>query len=171
MAVAAFLGLAACTGAPRSGSAPGPDRASGSTPGPDRTVASTPQPDRTPDSNDHPAGAWSSTEYGARHVEVSIPNGWHLHLRLRCTGTGLLRIKISTPHPFSMTEEWQCYGRWVISDGWFPASATDVDHLDNGPFTITVDRPDTITAWDIEAYDRGQTEQDARLLSPRPSTS
>jgi len=38
-------------------------------------------------------------------------------------------------------------------------------------FAIVIDRPDTITAWDIEAYDLGQTEQDRRNASPRPPTS
>ncbi|MGI5240171.1 hypothetical protein [Dactylosporangium sp. CA-139066] len=170
-ALAALLGLAACTSSPRSDSEPGPDRAAASAPGPDRTSASTPQPDQTPESYDHLAGAWSSTVYGDSHVEVSIPKGWHLHLRTRCTGTGELRIVISTPHPFKMTLGWPCAGRWEFSDAWFPAWGIDVADQDHGPFTIAVDRPETITAWDIEAYDLGETEQDRRNASPRPSTS
>ncbi|WP_433199790.1 hypothetical protein ACQP00_27625 [Dactylosporangium sp. CS-047395] len=166
-----FLGLAACTSDSRPDPESGADHAAASIPGPNRTTASTPEPDQTPDSYDHPAGAWSSTVYGAGHAEVSIPSGFHLHLRVRCTGTGELSIVVSTPHPFRMTVHGPCTGRWEFSDAWFPAYGIEAADQDHGPFTIAIDRPATITAWDIEAYDLGQTEQDRRNASPRPSTS
>ncbi|MGI5238764.1 hypothetical protein [Dactylosporangium sp. CA-139066] len=163
-ALVALLGLAACTSSPRSDS----------TPGPDRTAASTPEPDQTPGSYDHLVGAWSSTVFSESHVEVSIPDGWSLHLRVRCTGTGELRIImiVGTPHPFKRTLGWRCAaGRWEFADAFFPAGAIDVADQYHGPFAIVIDRPDTITAWDIEAYDIGPLEQDLRNASPRPSTS
>jgi len=185
-ALAALLGLAACTSSPWSDSEPAPDRAAASAPGLDRTAASAPgldravasapgldgtaastsQPDQTPGEYDHLAGAWSSTVYGASHVEVSIPDGRALRLRVRCTGTGELRITMSGDG-HKITEVWGCASWWSLSAAWY-APYSNQDH---GPFAIAVDRPGTITAWDIEAYDLAQTAQDIRNASPRPSTS
>jgi len=60
-----------------------------------------------------------------------------------------------------MTQLWRC-GRWEFSDAGFPAYGIDVADQNHAPFAIVIDRPDTITAWDNEAYDLGQTEQDRR---------
>ncbi|MGI5239581.1 hypothetical protein [Dactylosporangium sp. CA-139066] len=171
-APAALLGLAACTSSPwSSDSEPGPDRAAASAPGPDQTAAPTPQTDQTPGSYDHLAGAWSSTVYRESHVEVSIPAGGSLRLRVRCTGTGEFRTAVSTPYPFKMTFGWRCSDRWEFSGFWIPASGSDVANQDHGTVTIAVDRPKSITAWDVEAYYLGPTGQDSPNASPRPSTS
>jgi hypothetical protein len=69
-----------------------------------------------------------------------------------------------------MTMQWRCTGSWAFSSFWFSPVSTDVADQGPGPFAVVVDRPDTVTAWDIEAYDLGQTEQDPRNASPRPAT-
>ncbi|MFG2042505.1 hypothetical protein [Dactylosporangium sp. NPDC048998] len=148
-ALAALVGLAACTG-PTSPSAP--DYRS--------------MPDQTPDSFERLVGAWSSKVYGSPHIEVAIPEGWLVRLRGRCTGSGELAVHVSG-QSFSQDERWPCIERWEFSKSLFPPDERAVGHQDLGPYPVVIDRADTITSWDLEAY---STELPPSA-SPRPVSS
>ncbi|MEV0569100.1 hypothetical protein [Dactylosporangium sp. NPDC050588] len=53
----------------------------------------------------------------------------------------------------------------------FPADEQAVGRIDLGPFTLALNRADTITSWDVEAYSTRPTPSLGPSLSPWPSPS
>ncbi|GAA4244710.1 hypothetical protein [Dactylosporangium darangshiense] len=117
---------------------------------------------------DRLVGAWNSTEYGEPHVEVSIREGWQIHLRGRCTGSDILKVRV-TAISMSFRDAWTCDGRWRFLMVFFPADSATVGLVDLGPFTVALDRADTITSWDVEAYATKLTPSIGPSFSPWPS--
>ncbi|MFG2045365.1 hypothetical protein [Dactylosporangium sp. NPDC048998] len=122
------------------------------------------------ESYDRLVGAWHSTEYSEPFVEVSIREGWAIHLRGRCTGSGVLKMQM-TAISMSFTDGWTCDGQWRFLMMFFPADELAVGRIDLGPFTVALDRADTITSWDVEAYSTTPTPSLGPSLSPWPSPS
>ncbi|MEV4513170.1 hypothetical protein AB0K00_29870 [Dactylosporangium sp. NPDC049525] len=121
-------------------------------------------------SYDRLVGAWHGTEFGESFVEVSIREGWSIHLRGRCTGSGVLKMRM-TAISMSFTDGWTCDGQWRFLMMFFPANELAVGRIDLGPFTVALDRADTITSWDVEAYSTEPTPSLGPSLSPWPSPS
>ncbi|MFB9179405.1 hypothetical protein ACFFX1_14805 [Dactylosporangium sucinum] len=121
-------------------------------------------------SYDRLVGAWHSTEYGEPFVEVSIREGWSIHLRGRCTGSGKLKAHV-TAGSLSFSDAWTCDGQWQFLMMFFPANETAVGRIYLGPFTVALDRADTITSWDVEAYSTEPTPSLGPSLSPYPPPS
>ncbi|MEV0135800.1 hypothetical protein AB0H83_46075 [Dactylosporangium sp. NPDC050688] len=121
-------------------------------------------------SNERLVGAWRSTEYGEPFVEVTIREGWAMHLRGRCTGSGVLKMHL-TAVSMSFTDGWTCDGQWRFLMMLFPADELAVGRIDLGPFTVALYRADTITSWDVEAYSLFPTPSLGPSVSPWPSPS
>ncbi|MGI5175773.1 hypothetical protein ACQEVZ_06050 [Dactylosporangium sp. CA-152071] len=154
--VVAVIGLAACT------------RSSNPDPAQAPFVLGT--IDGQVSSYDRLVGAWHSTQYGEPYVEVSIREGWSIHLRGRCTGSGVLKARMIAVSMY-FTDGWTCDGQWRFLTMMFPADDLAVGRIDLGPFTVALDRADTITSWDVEAYATMPTPSLGPSLSPWPSPS
>lgn len=127
-----LVGSAACTGPT---SRPGPP----TSPAPEPSAA--PGWQRT--------GAWNSATSGSRHAEVTVPGGRRIHLRLRCAGSGDFAVRVSG-ETFADDYRIVCDGRWQFLQGSIPPGA---DPPDPGPYRAAVSGSDTITSWDLEAYE------------------
>jgi hypothetical protein len=93
-------------------------------------------------------GAWSSTTYGGTHVEFAIPGGRVIKVRGRCSGSGELAVRIRGK-AFAVDGRYACDGDWRYGTSLFPAAT---DPIDPGPFPVVIDRANTITSWEFEAY-------------------
>ena len=93
-------------------------------------------------------GAWSSTTYGGTHVEFAIPGGRVIKVRGRCSGSGELAVRIRGK-AFDIDGRYACDGDWRYQTSLFPA---ETNPIDPGPFPVVIDRANTITSWEFEAY-------------------
>ncbi|MEV4518487.1 hotdog fold domain-containing protein [Dactylosporangium sp. NPDC049525] len=70
-------------------------------------------------------------------------------LRLRCTGSGDLSVRVSG-RTFSDDGRLACTGRWTFGQGNFPPNA---EPRDPGPYRAAISGPGTVTSWEVEAYE------------------
>ena len=93
-------------------------------------------------------GAWNSAVSASPRTEVAIPGGRLISLRARCSGSGELAVRVRGA-TFANDDRVPCNGRWHFIDSVFPPEGGSPDP---GPYPAVVDRSDTVTSWDLEAY-------------------
>ena len=92
-------------------------------------------------------GRWSSAEHTAARTEVAIPGDRYIKVRVRCSGSGQLGLRISGKD-FEHRSRTDCDGGWRYVEPVFPLVPKPGDP---GPLPMVIDRVNTITSWDVEA--------------------
>ncbi|MEV4517146.1 hypothetical protein AB0K00_50355 [Dactylosporangium sp. NPDC049525] len=59
----------------------------------------------------------------------------------------MLKVRMTAVSMY-ITDGWTCDGQWRFLTMMFPADELAVGRIDLGPFTVALDRADTITSWD-----------------------
>jgi hypothetical protein len=116
--------------------------------GPASPSASAAGPEPSAMSDERLVGTWSSTVHGSPRTEISVPGGPLISIRARCSGSGELTVRVHGA-TFANGDRVTCNGRWHFIDSVFPPGGGSPDP---GPYPGLVERPDTVTSWDVEAY-------------------
>jgi hypothetical protein len=149
-----LAGSVACTGPAGSSKGPGVE--------PAPSTASVPVTESTDFVFDgRRLASWSSSNHGAVHVVVAVPGGGVIKVRERCEGSGELAVRVRGK-VFDFDARFECDGRWRYLSALFPP---EVQPMDPGPFPMIIDRPDTVTYWEVEAWALTGSS------GPTPSTS